>query len=79
LKRLWRLEKYDIAKNEFHPLSSTLNSCSENEARAKAEEVLKNLDLTDAGDDYSEDYPFSNIRIYIVRPNGTKYRFVSDK
>lgn len=79
MKRLWRLEKYNIAENKFYPLPSILNSCSENEARAKAEKVLENMDLIDIGDDYFEDHPFSNIRIYIVRPDGTKYRFVSDK
>lgn len=80
MKRKWRVELYNIARNEFSPSSS--KPANEGQARETAKKITLNqfddIDC-DGANDYCEEFQQGRIRVYIVRPDGTKYRFVPDR
>ena len=77
LKREWKLEGYDTfesGEDAFYPLRGTFKS--EQEATAAARKRLKELEKKQpSSSSGGQSSTGIQDRVYIVRPDGTKYRF----
>lgn len=71
----WRLERWDTFSLETYPLEGEFNT--EKETQDAARLHLAQLEMTQPSEDTGgQEEDGIQDQVYIVRPDGTKYRFV---